>query len=262
MGTPVRSRTAPVPALAVSALARTYGSGPGAVRALDGVDLAFAPGSCTAVMGPSGSGKSTFLACAAGLERPSGGRVLVEGRDVTGWSETGRTLLRRERIGFVFQGFHLLPHLTAEENVGLPVRLAGRRPDPARVRALLERTGMADRATALPGELSGGMQQRVAIARALLPDPAVVLADEPTGALDSRSARTVLRLLREAVDELGQTLVMVTHDPVAAACADAVVFLVDGRVAGRMERPTAGAVAGQMAHLDDLAATAATAVAS
>ncbi|GAA4988984.1 ABC transporter ATP-binding protein [Kineococcus glutinatus] len=244
------------PALAVTALARTYGSGPGAVRALDGVDLAFAPGSSTAVMGPSGSGKSTFLACAAGLERPSGGRVLVEGADVTDWSETGRTRLRRERIGFVFQSFHLLPHLTVEQNVALPVRLAGRRPDRARIAALLARVGLADRAGSLPATLSGGMQQRVAIARALLPDPAVLLADEPTGALDSRSARTVLQLLREAVDELGQTVVMVTHDPVAASFADAVVFLVDGRVAGRMENPTADAVAGQMAHLDDLVGAA------
>ncbi|HYF71232.1 MAG TPA: ABC transporter ATP-binding protein [Nocardioides sp.] len=239
-------------ALEVHGLTRTYGAGIGAVTALDGVDLAFAPGTFTAVMGPSGSGKSTFLSCAAGLERPSAGRVLVDGRDLTDWDEEDRTRLRRERIGFVFQGFHLLPYLTAEQNVGLPLRLAGRRADGARVRALLERVGLGDRGSHLPAALSGGQQQRVAIARALVTEPAVVLADEPTGALDSVTARGVLALLRDSVDALHQTVVMVTHDPVAAAYADTVVFLVDGRLAGRMDRPTADAVAGQLAHLSDL----------
>ncbi len=240
------------PALAVTGLAHTYGEGPGAVRALDGVDLAFHRGTFTAVMGPSGSGKSTFLTCAAGLERPTEGRVSIDGHDITDWDEDRRTRLRRERLGFVFQGFHLMPYLTADQNVALPIRLAGRRPDRIGVAALLERVGLGERRGHLPDTLSGGQQQRVAIARALVTDPAVVLADEPTGALDSTTARDVLQLLRDSVDDLHQTVVMVTHDPVAAAYADTVVFLVDGRVAGRMDRPTADAVAGQMAHLDDL----------
>jgi putative ABC transport system ATP-binding protein len=239
-------------ALEVRGLARTYGEGSAAVRALAGVDLAFPARSFTAVMGPSGSGKSTFLTCAAGLERPTEGRVLVAGEDVTDWSEHRRTLFRRKRIGFVFQAFHLMPYLTAEQNVGLPLRLAGHRVDRSRVRALLHRVGLADKADSVPASLSGGQQQRVAIARALVTEPAVVLADEPTGALDQATAHEVLDLLRECVAELGQTVVMVTHDPVAASYADTVVFLVDGRVAGTMAQPTADAVAGQMAHLDEL----------
>ena len=242
------------PALEVHDLARTYGEGAGAVAALAGVDLAFPTGSFTAVMGPSGSGKSTFLTCAAGLERPTEGRVVIAGEDITAWSEADRTRFRRARIGFVFQGFHLMPYLTAEQNVGLPMRLAGHRVDRKRVRALLEQVGLGDRGGRLPSELSGGQQQRVAIARALVTDPAVVLADEPTGALDSATAHEVLGLLRACVDDLRQTVVMVTHDPVAASYADTVVFLVDGRIAGRMDRPTADAVAGQMAHLDELVA--------
>ena len=239
-------------ALEVSDLRRTYGTGAGAVEALAGVDLAFRAGTFTAVMGPSGSGKSTFLSCAAGLETPTSGRVAIAGQDISGWSETDRTHLRRERIGFVFQGFHLMPYLTAEQNIGLPLRLAGRRPDRARVRTLLDRVDLAERAHHLPSALSGGQQQRVAIARALVTDPAVVLADEPTGALDTRTAASVLTLLRTTVSELGQTVVMVTHDPVAASYADSVVFLVDGRVAGRMANPTAEAVAAQMTHLDQI----------
>jgi putative ABC transport system ATP-binding protein len=247
--------TAPSAPLALEAqgLTRTYGAGAGTVQALDGVDLAFPRRTFTAVMGPSGSGKSTFLSCAAGIDRPTGGRVLVAGADVTDWDEERRSRLRAGDIGFVFQDFQLMPYLTAQENVGLPVRLAGRRPDRARVRALLELVGLADRAHHLPGRLSGGQRQRVAIARALVADPAVVLADEPTGALDSATARDVLALLRGCVDTLDQTVVMVTHDPVAAAYADAVVFLVDGRVAGRIDAPTAGAVAAHAALLDDRA---------
>jgi putative ABC transport system ATP-binding protein len=244
------------PALEAQGLNRTFGDGAGAVRALTEVDLALRPGSFTAVMGPSGSGKSTLLTCVAGLERPTGGRVLIAGEDITDWSEEQRTRFRRERIGFVFQAFHLMPFLTAEQNVGLPLRLAGQRVDRARVRTLLDRVGLGDRAGALPSALSGGQQQRVAIARALVADPAVVLADEPTGALDSATAHEVLDLLRECVSELHQTVVMVTHDPVAASYADTVVFLVDGRIAGRMDGPTADAVAGQMAHLDELVAVA------
>jgi putative ABC transport system ATP-binding protein len=244
------------PALEARGLNQTFGDGAGAVRALTEVDLALPSGSFTAVMGPSGSGKSTLLTCVAGLERPTGGRVLIAGEDISDWSEEQRTRFRRERIGFVFQAFHLMPFLTAEQNVGLPLRLAGQRVDRARVRALLDRVGLGDRAGALPSTLSGGQQQRVAIARALVADPAVVLADEPTGALDSATAHEVLGLLRECVSELHQTVVMVTHDPVAASYADTVVFLVDGRIAGRMDGPTADAVAGQMAHLDELVAVA------
>jgi putative ABC transport system ATP-binding protein len=239
-------------ALAVAGLTKTYGAGLGAVEALAGVDLAFRAGTFTAVMGPSGSGKSTFLNCAAGLDAPTGGAVRIGGRDVTSWSESQRTELRRTHIGLVFQSFHLLPYLTAEQNVGLPLRLAGKRADRAWIHDLLDRFGLRERARHLPAQLSGGQQQRVAIARALVTRPAVVLADEPTGALDTGNARAILALLRDSVDELAQTVVMVTHDPVAASCADAAVFLVDGRVAGTMQNPTADAVAGQMAHLDTL----------
>ena len=244
------------PALEVRNLSRTFGDGAGAVRALTEVDLALPAGSFTAVMGPSGSGKSTLLTCVAGLERPTDGRVLIAGEDITDWTEDQRTRFRRERIGFVFQAFHLMPYLTAEQNIGLPLRLAGRRPDRPRVQDLLDRVGLGERAGHLPSALSGGQQQRVAIARALVAEPAVVLADEPTGALDSATAQEVLGLLRACVDDLHQTVVMVTHDPVAASYADTVVFLVDGRIAGRMDRPTADAVAGQMAHLDELVAVA------
>ncbi|MEU8001940.1 ABC transporter ATP-binding protein [Catellatospora sp. NPDC049111] len=241
-----------IPALAVEALTKRHGTGAGAVDALLGVDLTLARGTFTAVMGPSGSGKSTFLACVAGLEQPTSGRVVLEGADVTQWDEARRTRMRRDRIGFVFQDFSLVPYLTAAENVALPARLAGRRADPQAVRQALARVGLADRAGHLPGALSGGQQQRVAIARALVTRPALLLADEPTGALDSTTAREVLSLLRAAVDELGQTTVMVTHDPVAASRADTVVFLVDGKIAGRMAAPTADAVAAQLAHLDQL----------
>lgn len=243
-------------ALSLHELSRTYGEPSQAVRALDGVDLTINPGTFTAVMGPSGSGKSTLLNCSAGLEAPSSGRVVVGGLDLGDMSEAAQTKLRRQQIGVVFQGFHLMPYLSAEQNVGLPRRLAGRRADRKRVRELLGLVGLGERMGHLPGELSGGQQQRVAIARALVNNPAIVLADEPTGALDSASARGVLGLLRRTVDTMGQTVMMVTHDPVAAAHADGVVFLLDGRIAGKMENPTADAVARQMAHLDDLVAAA------
>lgn len=244
------------PALSVQELTRTYGGTTHPVHALRGIDVSVEPGTFTAVMGPSGSGKSTFLNCAAGLEAPSGGRVTIGGEDVTDWTEAQRTIFRREQIGIIFQSFHLMPYLTAEQNVALPSRLAGGRVDRARVRELLSLVGLADRARHLPSQLSGGQQQRVAIARALLNRPAIVLADEPTGALDSTSAKEVLGLLRNSVDAQGQTVLMVTHDPVAASYADAVLFLVDGQVAGRMTHPTADAVATQLAHLDDLVAKA------
>ncbi|MFD4477147.1 ABC transporter ATP-binding protein [Streptomyces sp. NPDC058471] len=220
------------------------------VTALDGVDLAIRAGTFTAIMGPSGSGKSTLLQCAAGLDRPTSGTVEVGGTELTGLSERRLTLLRRDRIGFVFQSFNLLPSLTAAQNVALPLRLAGRRPSRTEVRDALGRVGLADRARHRPGELSGGQQQRVALARALVTRPAVLFGDEPTGALDTTTSREVLSLLRELVDREGQTTVMVTHDPVAASHADRVVFLVDGRVSDEVLAPDAGEVARRMAGLE------------
>ncbi|GAA2337105.1 ABC transporter ATP-binding protein [Dactylosporangium salmoneum] len=222
----------------------------GAVTALDAVTLGFARGTFTAVMGPSGSGKSTLLQVAAGLDRPTEGTVRLAGTDLGPLSETRLTVLRRDRIGFVFQAFNLLSSLTAEQNVALPLRLAGRRPARREVRAVLAAVGLADRARHRPAELSGGQQQRVAIARAVITRPDVLFADEPTGALDSHTGREVLGLLRSMVDGQGQTVVMVTHDPVAAAHADRVVFLADGRVAGEMAAPTPQAVAERMTGLE------------
>ncbi|WP_346175455.1 ABC transporter ATP-binding protein [Streptomyces cuspidosporus] len=231
---------------------RRYDSGPGAggVTALDDVSLSFPAGSFTAVMGPSGSGKSTLLQCAAGLDRPTSGSVSIGGTPLEGLSQTRLTRLRRERIGFVFQSFNLLPSLTAAQNVALPLRLAGRAPARAEIRQALGRVGLAERAGHRPGELSGGQQQRVALARALITRPQVLFGDEPTGALDSATSRDVLRLLRELVDVEGQTVVMVTHDPVAASYADRVVFLVDGRVSGELQEPTAEQVSARMTRLE------------
>ncbi|MFC5184194.1 ABC transporter ATP-binding protein [Actinomadura harenae] len=229
---------------------RVFGSGPGAVTALDDVTAAFAAGSFTAVMGPSGSGKSTLLQCAAGLDRPTSGTVAVAGVELDGLRETALTRLRRDRIGFVFQAFNLVPSLTAEQNVGLPLRLAGRRPKAAEVRAVLAEVGLAGRAGHRPGELSGGQQQRVAIARALVTRPAVLFADEPTGALDSAASHTVLDLLRGLVDERRQTVIMVTHDPVAAARADRVVFLADGRLAGELAGASPERVSAHVTRLE------------
>ncbi|MFD4503499.1 ABC transporter ATP-binding protein [Streptomyces sp. NPDC058457] len=233
-------------AIALRSVSRRHGSGDSAGTALDDVSLAFPKGTFTAVMGPSGSGKSTLLQCAAGLDRPTSGSVLLGGTELTGLSERKLTLLRRQRIGFVFQAFNLLPSLTAEQNVALPLRLAGRRPPSARVREVLDRVGLADRARHRPSRLSGGQQQRVALARALVTRPEVLFADEPTGALDTRTSRTVLTLLRAMADDEGQTIVMVTHDPVAASCADRVVFLVDGRVDGELTGAKADDIATRM----------------
>ncbi|MER5883774.1 ABC transporter ATP-binding protein [Streptomyces sp. NPDC001941] len=238
-------------AVRLHSLTRRYGSGGTSVTALDDVSLAFPRGTFTAVMGPSGSGKSTLLQCAAGLDRPTSGSVTVGGTELTGLSETGLTLLRRDRIGFVFQAFNLLTALTAEQNVALPLRLAGRRPKKAHVREVLHQVGLGDRAGHRPTELSGGQQQRVALARALITRPDVLFGDEPTGALDSRTGREVLTLLRGMADRNGQTIIMVTHDPVAASFADRVVFLVDGRVNGELLGASAAAVA---AHLTELEA--------
>ncbi|WP_433053612.1 ABC transporter ATP-binding protein [Dactylosporangium sp. CS-033363] len=216
-----------------------YGDGPRQLIALDGVSVAFERGTFTAVMGPSGSGKSTLLHCAAGLDRPIGGSVTVDGVVLDELSEDDLTRLRRDRIGFVFQAFNLVSALTAEQNVSLPMRLAGHRPPPADVVAALTAVGLADRLRHRPSELSGGEQQRVAVARALISRPAVVFADEPTGALDSVTSRHVLDLLRTLVDEHAQTVVMVTHDPVAAARADRIVFLADGRIVDDIRGPLA-----------------------
>ncbi|MER7176465.1 ABC transporter ATP-binding protein [Streptomyces mesophilus] len=228
---------------------RQYGRGAGAVHALAGVDLALPRGSFTAVMGPSGSGKSTFLQCAAGLDRPSAGSVRLGGTEITGMSENKLTELRRSRLGFVFQAFNLLPSLTVEQNVLLPLRLAGQRQDRRRAAAVLAQVGLADKARRRPGELSGGQQQRVAVARALVTSPDVIFADEPTGALDTGTAEEVLGLLRHAVDGLGATVVMVTHDPSAAAWADSVLFLADGSFADRLDHGSPAQIAARMTAL-------------
>jgi len=228
---------------------KTYGGKRNSVTALDGVSIGFPRASFTAVMGPSGSGKSTFLHCAAGLDRPTSGSVLIEDDELSTLSETDLTKLRRDRVGFVFQAFNLLPAFSVQDNVTLPLRLAGRRVKSDAVQKVLEQVGLADRRKHLPGELSGGQQQRVAIARALITRPAVMFADEPTGALDTRTARDVLNLLRASVTAAGQTVVMVTHDPVAASYADRVVFLADGSLVGELRNPTAEAVAERMTHL-------------
>jgi putative ABC transport system ATP-binding protein len=245
-------------ALRMESVRKVYGTADNPVVALDGVTVGLPSGSFTAIMGPSGSGKSTFLQVAAGLDVPTEGRVFVDGTEMTDGDETALTIFRRERIGFVFQQFNLLPTLTVRQNVDLPLRLAGRRIDAARRDTVLQRVGLGDRLDHRPVELSGGQQQRVAIARAVVAEPAAIFADEPTGALDSRSARQVLALLGDAVRQLGQTVVMVTHDPVAAAHADAVLFLADGRIVGQLERPTADAVAERMTHLADAATLGAT----
>jgi putative ABC transport system ATP-binding protein len=229
---------------------RVYGGRQARVRALDGVGIRFARGTWTAVMGPSGSGKSTLLHCAAGLERPTSGQVLLGDRDLAGASERELTRLRRQDVGFVFQNFNLLGALTAEQNVALPLRLAGRKVSMTDVRQILTDVGLGDRLRHRPRELSGGQQQRVAIARAMVTRPAVLFADEPTGALDSHSARTALTLLRSMVDSAQQTIVMVTHDPAAAASADSVVFLCDGRIVGRLVRPSVREVADRLAALE------------
>jgi putative ABC transport system ATP-binding protein len=250
-------------AIQLRAVSRTYGAGDAVVTALDDVTLGFPTGSFTAVMGPSGSGKSTLLQCAAGLDRPTSGSVRLGDTELTGMSETRLTLLRRRRIGFVFQAFNLLPALTAEQNVALPLRLSGRRPAKGAVREALARVGLADRAGHRPAELSGGQQQRVALARALITGPEVLFGDEPTGALDSEAGRQVLTMLRGIVDDDGRTVVMVTHDPVAASYADRVLFLADGRLHGELASPTAESVATRMAATAmPVTAEAATAIAA
>ena len=242
---------ASVPApVALRDVRKVHGRGVGAVVALDGVSAALSRGSFTAIMGPSGSGKSTFLNVAAGLDRPTSGSVALGGIDLAHLSERRLTILRRERIGFVFQAFNLLPSLTVAQNIALPLRLDGHLPRRSAVRDIAARVGLEKRLRDRPAQLSGGQQQRVAIARALATAPDLVFADEPTGNLDSRSGREVLGLLQAASREHGQSIAMVTHDPVAASYADTAVFLADGRVVGRLDRPTAEDVLGYLAHLE------------
>jgi len=238
------------PAVYLDAVAKTYRSRAGDVPALRGVTHAFERASFTAVMGPSGSGKSTMLQVSAGLDRPTSGRVFVAGTDLHSLGENALTKLRRGSMGFVFQSYNLLDALTAHDNVALPLRLAGRRVPAQAVRDVLGRVGLADKAARRPAELSGGQQQRVAIARALLTRPAVLFADEPTGALDRSTGRDVLELLREVTDDQGQTVVMVTHDPLAASYAHEVVFLDDGVIVGALRGADAGRIATRMSELE------------
>jgi putative ABC transport system ATP-binding protein len=248
-GAPVDgARPGPAAARAVG-LVRIFGKGDTIVRALDGINVEFARGRFTAVMGPSGSGKSTLMHCMAGLDAPTSGQVFVGDDEISGLDDKGLTKLRRDRIGFVFQSFNLVPTLTAGENIKLPAALAGRRVDASWFDYLVEELAIRDRLSHRPSELSGGQQQRVACARALIGRPDLIFADEPTGNLDSNSSAEMLDFLRRSVDEFGQTIAMVTHDPRGAARSDRVVFLNDGRVVGEMESPTADLVLEKMKQL-------------
>jgi putative ABC transport system ATP-binding protein len=245
MGTAARA------AARAEGLVRRYGSGPAAVTALDGVSIEIETGTLTAVMGPSGSGKSTLLHCLAGLDRPDSGQVWIGGEEITTMPDRQLTRLRRDRVGFVFQAYNLLPVLSAADNITLPSAIAGRRPEREWLAEVAEAVGVTDRLSHRPGELSGGQQQRVAIARALATRPAIILADEPTGNLDSRASAEVLGLLRRCVAEFGQTVVMVTHDPVAASYSERVVFLADGRVVSALDDPAPEAVLDRMRALGE-----------
>ncbi|MFF3545069.1 ABC transporter ATP-binding protein [Streptomyces platensis] len=239
-------------AVRLDSVTKIYGRGDRGthgVRALDSVSLSIPSGTFTAVMGPSGSGKSTFLHCSAGLDSLTSGSCWIGDIALSGMNETELTKLRRKHIGFVFQAFNLVPSLTVRDNIILPLRLSGERVDKRWLQEVLERVGLSGKAGARPAELSGGQQQRVAIARALITRPHVIFGDEPTGALDTVTAKEILILLRSCVDVTGQTVVMVTHDPVAASYADTVLFLADGRIADRMESPSADRVADRMTHI-------------
>jgi putative ABC transport system ATP-binding protein len=235
-------------------LRKVYGSGQTAVTALNGVSVDFPAGRFTAIMGPSGSGKSTLMHCLAGLDTITSGEVYVGGEPLSVMSDKKLTALRRDRVGFVFQQFNLLPTLTAEENILLPLSIAGRRPEPAWFDAVVQAVRLQDRLRHRPTELSGGQQQRVACARALITRPSVVFADEPTGNLDSQSSAEVLNFLQHSVRQLGQTVVMVTHEPTAAAYSDRVLFLADGNIVGELQSPTAEGVLERMKYLDQAAA--------
>ena len=247
--------TSPNPEAPPTAAARAeqalkiYGIGDTEVRALDGVSVEFETGRFTAIMGPSGSGKSTLMHCVAGLDSLTSGSVFIGDTDLTTLTDKALTQVRRDKVGFVFQSFNLIPTLDALENITLPMDLAGRKPDAEWVDHVVDTVGLGDRLKHRPSELSGGQQQRVAVARALAAQPAIIFADEPTGNLDSRAGAEILTFMRKAVDELGQTIVMVTHDPVAAAYADRVVFLVDGAIVTEVKNPTAEQLLDQMKAL-------------
>jgi putative ABC transport system ATP-binding protein len=245
---------APTAARAVNAT-KTYGKGDAEVRALDGVDISFAYGQFTAIMGPSGSGKSTLMHTIAGLDTLTDGQVFIGDTDLSTLNDKQLTLLRRDRVGFIFQAFNLVPTLTALENITLPSTLAGRRPDPHWLEAVVHTVGLDNRVAHRPSELSGGQQQRVAVARALASRPDIIFADEPTGNLDSRSGAEILSFMRRAVREMGQTIVMVTHDPVAASYADRAVFLADGRIVDDMVGPTADTVLDRLKRLSTRSTT-------
>jgi putative ABC transport system ATP-binding protein len=228
---------------------KVYGSGEAAVRALDDITVEFEAARYTAIMGPSGSGKSTLLHCLAGLDRVTAGRVVLGNIDITKVSEKQLTVVRRDKIGFVFQSYNLIPTLTAIENITLPLALAGRKPDKQWLDRVIKTVGLADRLKHRPSELSGGQQQRVAVARALASRPQVIFADEPTGNLDSKASAEILEFMRQAVTDLGQTIVMVTHDPIAAGYSDRVVFLADGKIVDELQSPTAETV---IDHVKDI----------
>ncbi|MBS2940300.1 ABC transporter ATP-binding protein [Nocardioides sp. J2M5] len=235
-------------------LVKTYGKGEAEVRALDGVSVDLMRGEFTAVMGPSGSGKSTLMHCLAALDTPSGGEAVVDGTELGRLKDKDLTTLRRERIGFVFQSFNLVPTLSAEENILLPLSLAGRKPDRAWFDQVVDAVDLRPRLGHRPSEMSGGQQQRVACARALVSKPSIVFADEPTGNLDSTSSAQVLGFLRRSVDEFGQTVVMVTHDPVAASYTDRVLFLADGKIVDELREPDRDQILEKMGRLQDAAA--------
>jgi putative ABC transport system ATP-binding protein len=240
----------PVNAIELRGVGKTYGRGKRAIDALHGINEGFGMGTFTAVMGPSGSGKSTLIQCAAGLDTPSKGKVILGDVELSRLREPNLTITRREQIGFIFQAFNLLPSLDARQNIELPIRLAGSTVDRDWLDQVVASLGIAGWLRQHPAELSGGQQQRVAIARALASRPRVVFADEPTGALDTKTARDILELLRFTVDTFGQTMIMVTHDPIAASYADRVLFLADGEIIDRMSSPSADAVAARLTRLE------------
>jgi putative ABC transport system ATP-binding protein len=246
--TTASARTGTVAARAVEA-SKIYGDGAAAVRALDSIDVQFERNRYTAIMGPSGSGKSTLLHCMAGLDRVSSGQVFLGDVEISASSEKQLTLIRRDKVGFVFQAYNLIPTLTADENITLPLALAGRKPDKEHYNRIVETLRLSDRLSHKPSELSGGQQQRVAVGRALMSKPEIVFADEPTGNLDSKSSAEILGYMRSAVDDLGQTIVMVTHDPNAASYADRVVFLADGRIVDEIVSGTTDAIIDKMKGL-------------
>ena len=249
-GVPMTALETTAMAATATGLTKVYGEGNTRVAALDGVDIGFETGKLTSIMGPSGSGKSTLLHCMAGLDTPTGGDVRIGDTPIATLDDKALTLLRRQRMGFIFQAFNLVPTLTAEENILLPLLLGGRQADEEWKAQVVDSLGLGDRLSHRPSELSGGQQQRVAVARALVTRPDIIFADEPTGNLDSNSGQEVLGFLRSAVDTWGQTVVMVTHDPGAASISDAVVFLRDGRIVGDLTSPTADQILDRMRSLE------------